>query len=148
MSDKHLSAFSNDCFICRYATDEFGYAHFKMGGHSQAAHRIAYQIFNGPIRNNWRITHTCGNKACINPRHLLQESFKQNVKRGGRKSKIAALPPEQLSEILTAEAGTSNTSLARKFGVSTETILRVRKPRAYAWRGIFREFRKLIGGRP
>jgi hypothetical protein len=44
-----------------YRDRERGYAY---------AHRVAWELANGPIPEGGRIAHTCDNKACCRPAHL------------------------------------------------------------------------------
>lgn len=46
-----------------------------------AAHRIAWQIWRGPIPEGHEIDHACRNPYCINPAHLRPMTGKQNLAR-------------------------------------------------------------------
>lgn len=49
------------------------------GRHNQAkAHRVAYELTNGPIPPDREIDHKCRNRACVNPSHLRLVTRKQN----------------------------------------------------------------------
>lgn len=48
-----------------------GYGRFKSGGIQRKAHRVSYIVFKGPVPDFLLIRHTCHNKCCVNPEHLV-----------------------------------------------------------------------------
>lgn len=45
-------------------------------------HRLAYEVFVGPIPYGMTIDHLCSNKLCINPGHLEVVTRGENTRRG------------------------------------------------------------------
>lgn len=72
-----------DCWMWQGAKTEKGYGAFKVGGVTQRAHRVAYQMFNGPIEDGMQLLHAtkmgCKGTSCINPKHLRPGSNDENV---------------------------------------------------------------------
>jgi hypothetical protein len=54
-------------------------------------HRIAYELFIGPIPPGHEIDHLCRNPGCCNPEHLEAVNHQTNIKRGKQGSKIACI---------------------------------------------------------
>jgi hypothetical protein len=60
------------CWIwvaCR--TDE-GYGRIIIRGWVAKAHRVAWELANGPIRAGLLVCHRCDNPPCCNPAHLFE----------------------------------------------------------------------------
>lgn len=47
-----------------------GYGFFWANGRTRLAHRVAYELWYGPIPDGYEIDHPCGNRACLHPDHL------------------------------------------------------------------------------
>jgi len=58
-----------------------GYGRFSIGGKPKLAHRVAYELFRGPIPDGMVLDHTCERKSCVNPDHLEPVSSRENVLR-------------------------------------------------------------------
>lgn len=73
---------SGPCWIwtgCLYPT---GYGLFVGNDRlPHRAHRIAYELWKGPIPAGLVIDHLCCNRACCNPAHLEAVTQRENVLR-------------------------------------------------------------------
>ena len=47
-----------------------GYGYIKTLGKQRLAHRVAYELFRGPIPDGLQLDHLCQEKGCVNPDHL------------------------------------------------------------------------------
>ena len=121
------------CWPWTGRTNESGYGRFKDG----MAHRVAYELINGPIPGGYVIRHRCDNPACCNPNHLLIGTSADNtadaVERGrlaiGERHGRTRLTEEQVHYIRRNPEGRTQATLARKFGVSPSTISYIRSGR-------------------
>lgn len=63
-----------------------GYGQFQLNGKPHLAHRIAYELVNGPIPKGLVVRHKCDNPSCIKPEHLELgtqfDNIRDMVKRG------------------------------------------------------------------
>lgn len=59
-----------------------GYGKLQKDGRMDLAHRVAYELFVGPIPEGLELDHLCRNHGCVNPEHLEAVTHQENTLRG------------------------------------------------------------------
>jgi len=126
------------CWTWIAAKSEFGYGFFTPPGGkpNSLAHRVMWELKNGPIPAGLKCLHTCGtgHLGCVNPAHLYLGTQKDNHRdrslagrtRNGRgKGYREKLDVGDVLTIRKLAPTQSYRSLGRLFGVSPVTIARV-----------------------
>lgn len=123
---------ADDCWEWQSTIKRSGYGSFWLQGESVHAHRASYILHKGPIPEGLVVRHTCDNKPCVNPKHLLLGTTQDNTQdaverdlvcrreRNGR----AKLTESQVAEIRARlnRGGETQKSMAKEFGVSRSAI--------------------------
>jgi hypothetical protein len=68
----------DDCWEWKGAIRS-GYGAIKRNGKVVRAHRVSYELTNGNIDNNLLVIHSCDNPMCVNPNHLRQGTYGDNI---------------------------------------------------------------------
>lgn len=126
------------CHICtshKPNTKDKGYFRTSFKGGRMLLHRFIYMQNFGEIKKGDVIRHSCDNRQCINPEHLLKGSHADNIQDRidrnrsncikGANHHLAKLDETQVLEIFN-DTITSHIKLAQKYNVSYDTIRNIR----------------------
>lgn len=118
------------CWNWTAATNAAGYGVLALGGKyggSGLAHRVAYQLFNGPIPDAHLVCHACDNPSCVNPDHLFTGTHQANMDDMVAKTRhahgatsYAKLTIEQVRAIKTDTR--SQSAIAADYGLSQQHV--------------------------
>lgn len=75
------------CWVWLGSANKKGYGSICINGRSQLAHRVSYELFNGPI-GDLLACHTCDNPSCVNPAHLFAGDAFANMQDASRKNRL------------------------------------------------------------
>lgn len=137
---RHVSI-TNSCWLWTGQINRDGYGVFSPG--NKRAHRMSYQLFNGPVDTNFFVLHKCDVRNCVNPAHLFLGTAADNVRDKilknrsnnirGEKVKGSKLTEKQVLEIRNANEDWI--ILATRYGVSVWTINNIKTHKTWTWVG-------------
>lgn len=109
-----------------------GYGRMGVSSTKKAmAHRVAWELVNGPVPDGMKVLHRCDVKLCVNPDHLflgtqldnMRDMAKKNRSNLGERCPSHKLTADQVAAIRIAYvAGAKKSDLARQYGVAGPTI--------------------------
>lgn len=137
--NKCLKDEESGCLIWQGSLNEYGYGKMvNESGKLRSVHRIAWELYHGPIAAKLSVSHTCGNLACIEPDHLIlttpQERYSVALKNGRIAAKKAAR--DEIRAILDYNeernreirgSRLSNVELAAKYQLTSSKIRDIKR---------------------
>lgn len=132
------------CWPWTAARLKAGYGIFQAEK-TRTSHRFAWEATNGPILDGLHVLHKCDNPPCVNPVHLFLGDNKANMRDRDAKGRTLAgdahpartrpdymkrgsahwrakLTESDVQSIRASVPGESMASIARRYGVSPESI--------------------------
>jgi hypothetical protein len=101
-------------------------------GKSEIAYRVIYRMITGSLPKVLR--HTCDNRACVNPSHLLPGSIRDNNNDASRRGKIKRkLSDREVQEIRWLLTKKRKIDIAALYGVTPELISHIQTKKRYHW---------------
>lgn len=100
--NRHLDK-SGDCWIWTGRLCHNGYGHVRLPGTVGRAHRVAYELWVGPIPDGLHLDHVeergCTSRACCNPAHLEPVTQAENNRRAAarRRRRLARIQRPSLA---------------------------------------------------
>lgn len=122
LNSRHVK--QGDCWIWQAGITKKGRPkcssnYFKKYGVT-FAYQLSYLVHKGDYdKNSLQISHLCHNKLCINPDHLVAESYIQNRMRDITRQNSNMYLDASLEKIYKAvKLGESNSTLCKKFNIT------------------------------
>lgn len=122
---------TGDCWEWTGLLNDNGYGKIYINGKLESAHRIAWRLGRGGIKDNLHVLHKCDNRKCVNPDHLFLGTNNDNIRDKVNKNRqphgegvyCAKLNDGSVLEIKRRVAnGESQTKLAEEYGVTQVAV--------------------------
>lgn len=113
---------SGPCWVWQWSRFNTGYGRLALSNGYVTIHRLTYRMLVGPIPPDHELHHTCENKPCCNPDHLLPVTREEHLKLTAR----VKLDRTKAAEVRRmAAAGVPVPEIMRRFGISDRQARRV-----------------------
>ena len=138
---------ADECWKWQGCTCGRGYGQLSIDGKMVSAHRLTWELTDGPIPDDLCVLHRCDNPPCCNPRHLFlgtpadnsRDMVEKGRARGGSLRGVnngrAKLTRQVVRAIRSLYATGKHTqkTLAERFGISKAQISHIVNRKRWAW---------------
>jgi len=134
---------ADECWPWTAAQDVAGYGRLNVDGKSVLAHRLAWELENGPVPQGLCVLHRCDCPICQNPAHLFVGPHAANMHDMAEKGRSnrstsrwnAKLTRQDILQIrrLYATGEHTQQTLGARFGVVPSQICHIVTKKQWAW---------------
>jgi len=127
---------STNCWECvsHYITED-GYPKCWYKSSSKCMHRIVFithfNIINLPSK--LVVRHTCDNKLCINPAHLLIGTITDNNRDMFKRDRYNKKLTEKEVLVIRADTHNTNIALGQQYNISEAMVRHIKNKRRWSW---------------
>lgn len=86
---------ADECWPWTASKHEKGYGRLWLHGKLVQAHRLAWELVNGPFPSGKIARHTCDNPGCVNPAHIVPGTAKQNTADSIERGRFRKVTPKK-----------------------------------------------------
>lgn len=128
---------TDECQIMPFTVGTHGYVALTVNRKSLLAHRYVCEAYHGS--SHLHAAHSCGNKTCMNKRHIRWATRKENEadklihgrRQRGPDHPNAKLSTGDVAEIRTASG--NQRAIAEQYGIAQQTVSDIKRGRRRAW---------------
>lgn len=140
---KYVKVSESGCHEWIGSLDAYGYGQLNINRRPAKAHRIAWELANGPVPEGMSILHRCDNPQCVNPEHLFPGTQSDNMKDAARKGRMHPGEKHGMSKLTESDvlamrmahsSGEGRRDIASRFNVPYSTVNEI--IRRDAWKHI------------
>ena len=110
-----------------------GYGVCWIDGKAHNAHKVAYELSHGPMEKGLMVRHTCHNRSCCNPNHLVvgthQDNMDDKVAAGrqtrGEQQPTSKITEDQVRKIKEMVQYRTQQATADHFGLNQSQVSRI-----------------------
>ena len=134
-----LANHNDSCILWPFGRFKSGYGSVGKNGR---AHRIMCEMAHGKAPDGADAAHSCGNRLCVNPRHLRWATRGENMAdaiahgtttRGERHAASKLTEPGVRGVFESLAAGETHQAIADRLGVSRNAITDIAKGKNWSW---------------
>lgn len=139
--ERALQCNTDECIEWPFGKRGAGYGQTYLTGKSDGAHVYICRIAHGEKPSvKDQVAHSCGNRLCVNPRHLRwatraeneADKIKHGTNNNGMRNVRAKLADDAVMEIRNRRGVETQKELAKRFGVSVSAICDIQVGRSWA----------------
>ncbi len=142
---RYINLHGNDKSVCWEWTAGLGgrpndkRPYFTIDGSRRLAYRIVYELVNGAeIAQGALIRHTCDNRICCNPDHLVMGTHQDNMndmkereRHGLPHHTVRAIRRLLATELLDGRNQYTHKEIAERFGISRQEVTEINRGTVY-----------------
>jgi hypothetical protein len=121
---------NSGCWLWCGSWNEDGYGVIRIKRRTVRAHRVSWELYKGPVPEDFKALHKCDTPPCVNPQHLFLGTQIENIfDRDSKNRNKGIFTDEQVRAIRCDNR--SQSIIGKENGVSRATIQLIKARKTY-----------------